>query len=235
MARFCTEVCSTSGSRPASLSSSPPRTASFSPFSVRFTSTQPVNRFFAFHSLSPWRRRISLYGASAMRPSLLRVVRRRYRGHRLWPPRTWVERRDSCLRRGMAPHPNPRSSRPSLRASVRSRRRPTSLEAHRRREPHRHHHRVVRLLPLRLRRRARLQQAVLPRLRPARRHAAVVPHLRRRLRRPAARRAGLRPLRRPDRPQEAAGPQPAADGRGDLRDRAAAHARDRRHGRRPCC
>ncbi len=58
------------GSRPASFSSSPPRTAS-SPFSLRSTSTHPVNRFFAFHSLSPWRRRISLYGASAMRPSVM--------------------------------------------------------------------------------------------------------------------------------------------------------------------
>src|ERR1051325_6028819 len=55
----------------ASFRSSPPRTASFSPFSLRLTSTQPVNRFFAFHSLSPWRRRISLYGASAMRMSVI--------------------------------------------------------------------------------------------------------------------------------------------------------------------
>src|SRR5690606_37761032 len=44
---------------------------SFSPFGVRLTSTQPVNRFFSFHSLSPWRRRISLYGASAMSPSVI--------------------------------------------------------------------------------------------------------------------------------------------------------------------
>ncbi|CAM5633753.1 hypothetical protein SVIOM342S_04451 [Streptomyces violaceorubidus] len=69
IARFWTDVWTTSGSRPASLSSSPPRVTSFSPFGVRLTSTQPVNRFFSFHSLSPWRRRISLYGASAMGPA----------------------------------------------------------------------------------------------------------------------------------------------------------------------
>ena len=33
------------------------RTASARPFSVRSTSTQPVKRFLAFHSLSPWRSR----------------------------------------------------------------------------------------------------------------------------------------------------------------------------------
>src|SRR3954471_13639529 len=55
MARRCSEVWTTSGSRPDSRSSSPPRLASFSPLALRSTSTQPVKRFFAFHSLSPWR------------------------------------------------------------------------------------------------------------------------------------------------------------------------------------
>ena len=55
MARRCSEVWTTSGRMPASFSSAPPSTASVSPFSVRATSTQPVNRFFAFQSLSPWR------------------------------------------------------------------------------------------------------------------------------------------------------------------------------------
>src|SRR3954466_8236251 len=55
MARRSTEVCTTSGSSPASRSSSPPRVASSRPFADRSTSTQPVNRFLAFHSLSPCR------------------------------------------------------------------------------------------------------------------------------------------------------------------------------------
>ena len=71
MALVSTEVCSTVGSRPALASSSPPSRACSSPSSVRSTSTQPVNRFFAFHSLSPWRSRISLYGASAMGQSVI--------------------------------------------------------------------------------------------------------------------------------------------------------------------
>ena len=58
IARFCSEVCATSGRIPCSSSIWPPRVASASPFAVRFTSTQPVNRFSAFHSLSPWRSRI---------------------------------------------------------------------------------------------------------------------------------------------------------------------------------
>src|SRR3954449_13543656 len=53
MARRRTDVWTTSGSSPASRNSSPPRTASARPFSLRSTSTQPVNRFLAFHSLSP--------------------------------------------------------------------------------------------------------------------------------------------------------------------------------------
>src|SRR5829696_822498 len=46
-----------SGCRSRSRISSPPRSASARPFSVRSTSTHPVNRFFAFQSLSPWRNR----------------------------------------------------------------------------------------------------------------------------------------------------------------------------------
>ena len=63
------------------------------------------------------------------------------------------------------------------------------------RQPDRHRRGVVRLLPLRLRRRPGLRHAVLPRRRPGQRDPAGVRHLRRRLRRPAARRRGLRPLR----------------------------------------
>ena len=55
MARFSTDVCSTSGSRSCSARSCPPRAASSRPFSDRGTSTQPVNRLALFHSLSPWR------------------------------------------------------------------------------------------------------------------------------------------------------------------------------------
>lgn len=98
----------------------------------------------------------------------------------------------------------------------------------RRGQPRRHHHRVVRLLPLRLGRRARVQHAVLPQQRPARRHPAGLPDVRGRLRRPAARRRRLRPLRRQDRPQEAPRDQPADDGRRDLRDGSAAHPRQHR-------
>src|SRR5664280_3393422 len=64
MARRCTEVCTTSGRRPDSLSCWPPRTASARPLSVRSTSTQPVKRFLAFHWLSPCRRRMSVYAAA---------------------------------------------------------------------------------------------------------------------------------------------------------------------------
>src|SRR3954454_2573757 len=75
MARRSTEVCSTSGSTPASAISEPPRAASVRPFSVSGTSTQPVKRFFAFHSLSPWRSRTRVYGALVMRVSLVAAVR----------------------------------------------------------------------------------------------------------------------------------------------------------------
>src|SRR5690242_14569751 len=55
MARRRTLVCTTSGSTPLSFSSSPPRRASASPLASRSTSTQPVKRFLAFHSLLPCR------------------------------------------------------------------------------------------------------------------------------------------------------------------------------------
>src|SRR4051794_17540090 len=55
MARRRTEVWTTSGSRPAPRRSSPPRIASSRPLADRSTSTHPVNRFFAFQSLSPCR------------------------------------------------------------------------------------------------------------------------------------------------------------------------------------
>src|SRR5664279_4133515 len=60
IARRSNEVCNTSGRRPASRSNSPPRRASASPVSLRSTSTQPVNRFFWFQSLSPGRSRIKV-------------------------------------------------------------------------------------------------------------------------------------------------------------------------------
>src|SRR5690606_32748310 len=61
IARLSSEVCRTSGSRSCSRSSSPARMPSARPLSVSGTSTHPVNRFFWFHSLSPWRRSTRLY------------------------------------------------------------------------------------------------------------------------------------------------------------------------------
>src|SRR3954447_5084547 len=55
IARRRTLVCTTSGRTPCSFSSSPPRRASSSPLASRSTSTQPVKRFLAFHSLLPCR------------------------------------------------------------------------------------------------------------------------------------------------------------------------------------
>src|SRR3984957_674397 len=55
MARFSPDVCTRSGARPVSRSSLPPLAASPAPCSDRPTSTQPVNRPSAFHSLSPCR------------------------------------------------------------------------------------------------------------------------------------------------------------------------------------
>src|SRR5262249_44892127 len=54
-ARLSTDVKATSKRRPCALSWRPARTASATPSSVRSTSRQPVNRFFRFHSLWPWR------------------------------------------------------------------------------------------------------------------------------------------------------------------------------------
>ncbi len=56
IARRSSEVCTTSGSRPASAINSPPRWASASPVVDNGTSTQPVKRFFSFQSLCPWRK-----------------------------------------------------------------------------------------------------------------------------------------------------------------------------------
>ena len=94
----------------------------------------------------------------------------------------------------------------------------------------RDHGRVVRLLPLRRGRRGGVPGGVLPDRGSHGGHAGLTGDLRDRVHRAAGWRAGVRPLRRPDRPQEAAGAQPAADGRLDLRDRAAARLRDDRGG-----
>jgi hypothetical protein len=53
MARRSSEVCTMSGSSPASASSSPARPASVSPRWDSGTSTHPVKRFSAFQVLSP--------------------------------------------------------------------------------------------------------------------------------------------------------------------------------------
>lgn len=155
-----------------------------------------------------------------------------YLGAQLWCSTTWE--RDVAVstvwRHRKRPRPPPGSGdhgNPGTRAH-----RTRLAPQNRRGEPHRHHHRVVRLLPLRLRRRAGLQQAVLPQRGTPGRHAAVVPHLRGRLRRPPGRRPRLRPLRGPPRPQAAARAEPAAHGRGDLLHRPAADVRHDR-GRRP--
>src|SRR6187402_2159016 len=50
--------------------SDPARTASSRPLPESATSTQPVNRFLAFQSLSPWRTRSSRYDVSIMRSTL---------------------------------------------------------------------------------------------------------------------------------------------------------------------
>src|SRR5699024_12541538 len=54
--------------------SSPARAPSARPLSDRVTSTHPVNRFFWFHSLSPWRSRMRLY---VMAPFSHDTVRKR--------------------------------------------------------------------------------------------------------------------------------------------------------------
>src|SRR3954453_11601735 len=65
IARRSSEVWTTSGRIPASRSCSPPRTASSRPRSERATSTQPVKRFSAFQTLSPWRSRTRVWVMSA--------------------------------------------------------------------------------------------------------------------------------------------------------------------------
>ena len=90
-----------------------------------------------------------------------------------------------------------------------------------RRQRHRHHHRVVRLLHLRHRRGHRVRAAILPPGVGAGRHAGGVCHLRHRLHRPSARRRGDGPLRRSARPQVHAGVVPDADGAGHARYRPA--------------
>src|SRR6478735_606628 len=57
---------------PASRISSPARAPSARPLSLRGTSTHPVKRFLAFHSLSPWRSRTSWW--VMRRPPLVSVL-----------------------------------------------------------------------------------------------------------------------------------------------------------------
>src|SRR6266545_1286307 len=71
IARLSTEVYTMSGLMSASSIRSPPARASFSPFSDRSTSTHPVNRPSAFHTLSPCRSSTSF----AMQLSLLAARR----------------------------------------------------------------------------------------------------------------------------------------------------------------
>ncbi len=117
IARVSRLVCTTVGSTPAFFSSRPPRRACSSPSSVRSTSTQPVNRFFLFQSLSPWRSRISV----AMRPILSHsspgrvvvVVEKQPRGSRCAPLARQQAGPDATLsaaRRAGAPT---RASRPA--------------------------------------------------------------------------------------------------------------------------
>ena len=78
MARLRREVYTTSGMSSAPRRSSPARWPSARPLSVRVTSTQPVNRFFWFHSLSPWRSRMRL---CVMAPFLHDRTREHRRAH----------------------------------------------------------------------------------------------------------------------------------------------------------
>ena len=82
--------------------------------------------------------------------------------------------------------------------------------------------RMVRLLPLRHRRRAGVRRSVLSEERSAGRHAAGVPDLRRRLRGAAARRHRVRHHGRPLRPQARAGGDATDDRHRHHRDRPAA-------------
>ncbi len=89
----------------------------------------------------------------------------------------------------------------------------------------RHDDRVLRLLHLRHRGRARLPEAVLPVHRPGVSHARLARHLRRGVLRPANRLGVLRSLRRSHRAQDHPRRRPADDGRVDGGDRAAADVR----------
>src|SRR5574338_588382 len=102
-------------------------------------------------------------------------------------------------------------------------------DARNRVEPDRHDDRVVRFLPLRLRRRAGVQQAVLPFVRPAGRDPAGVRNLCGRLHRATLGRDRVRPFRRPHRAQEIADVEPGDDGARDAADRLAAWLCQHRH------
>ena len=98
----------------------------------------------------------------------------------------------------------------------------------RRREHGRHHHRVVRLLPLQHGGGPGLRAAVLQQQR-GRRRAARLLHAVRGVRGPPDRRRDLRPLRRPHRAQVQPGGDVAAHGRRDGAHRLPADLRDDRH------
>ena len=104
-----------------------------------------------------------------------------------------------------------------------------SIKIGRRGELHRHHDRVVRLLPVRHGSRTGVRRSVLPGRRAADRHAAGVEHVRGGLRRPAARRRRVRALRRPRRPQVDARHVAADHGHRDVPDRLPADAQLDRH------
>ncbi|CAA9293109.1 MAG: Uncharacterized MFS-type transporter, partial [uncultured Actinomycetospora sp.] len=99
-----------------------------------------------------------------------------------------------------------------------------------RREHGRHHHRVVRLLPLQHRRRPGVRALVLRQQRGRRRPAGVLDPVRG-VRGASDRRRDLRALRRPHRAQAEPGGDAADHGRGDGADRVPAHLRDHRHRR----
>src|SRR5689334_12075159 len=71
MARVSTDVCTICGASPWSRRSLPPATASRAPASESPTSTQPVNRPSAFHSLSPCRISTSVDMAESLSALLL--------------------------------------------------------------------------------------------------------------------------------------------------------------------
>ena len=97
------------------------------------------------------------------------------------------------------------------------------------RQLHRHHHRMVRFLPVRHGGGTGVQQAVLSQFRPGGGHGGGVRHLCGGLRRQAARRHRIRPLWRQAGAQDHAGDHPHDHGRGHLWHRAAAHLWPDRH------